>query len=133
MILLVRIIKLTLGKRNDSGLMPGLSSSDKQEVFKSSKMLMHTLRKCWDACIQPGPHEDRPFVANAIIATPLAHAHIHCAERLAIPLHIMSISPWSPTTRFAHPLTQIQGGGGFDLGTQNYLSYLLVQESLGNE
>lgn len=96
-------------------------------------MLMHTLRKCWDACTHPGPDEGKPFVADAIIATPLAHAHIHCAERLAIPLHIMSISPWSPTRRFAHPLAQIQGGSEVDLEVQNYISYLLVEDSLGHE
>ncbi|PCH02253.1 UDP-glucuronosyl/UDP-glucosyltransferase [Penicillium occitanis (nom. inval.)] len=119
--------------RNDSGLVPGLSSSDQQEVFRGSKMLMHTLRKCWDACTHPGPDKGKPFVADAIIATPLAHAHIHCAERLAIPLHIMSISPWSPTRRFAHPLAQIQGGSEVDLEVQNYISYLLVEDSLGHE
>ena len=30
-----------------------------------------------------------PFVANAIIANPPSFAHIHCAEKLGIPLHIM--------------------------------------------
>ena len=31
----------------------------------------------------------RPFVADAIIANPPSLAHIHCAQRLGIPLHIM--------------------------------------------
>jgi sterol 3beta-glucosyltransferase len=30
-----------------------------------------------------------PFVADAIIANPPSFAHIHCAEKLRIPLHIM--------------------------------------------
>jgi hypothetical protein len=31
----------------------------------------------------------RPFVAHAIIANPPSFAHIHCAEKLGIPLHLM--------------------------------------------
>ncbi len=31
----------------------------------------------------------KPFVADAIIANPPSFAHIHCAERLGIPLHLM--------------------------------------------
>jgi hypothetical protein len=31
----------------------------------------------------------RPFIADAIIANPPSFAHIHCAERLGIPLHLM--------------------------------------------
>jgi hypothetical protein len=33
--------------------------------------------------------QGRPFVADCIIANPPSFAHIHCAERLGIPLHIM--------------------------------------------
>lgn len=31
----------------------------------------------------------KPFVADAIIANPPSFAHIHCAEKLGIPLHMM--------------------------------------------
>ena len=31
----------------------------------------------------------RPFVADAIISNPVSYAHIHCAEALGIPLHLM--------------------------------------------
>jgi hypothetical protein len=33
--------------------------------------------------------QGKPFVADCIIANPPSFAHIHCAERLGIPLHIM--------------------------------------------
>jgi UDP:flavonoid glycosyltransferase YjiC (YdhE family) len=33
--------------------------------------------------------KSKPFVADCIIANPPSFAHIHCAERLGIPLHIM--------------------------------------------
>lgn len=31
----------------------------------------------------------KPFVADAIIANPPSFGHIHCAEKLGIPLHMM--------------------------------------------
>jgi hypothetical protein len=31
----------------------------------------------------------KPFVADAIIANPPSFGHVHCAEKLGIPLHIM--------------------------------------------
>jgi hypothetical protein len=33
--------------------------------------------------------KSNPFVADVIIANPPSFAHVHCAERLGIPLHIM--------------------------------------------
>lgn len=33
--------------------------------------------------------EDKPFIADAIIANPPSFAHVHCAEKLGCPLHIM--------------------------------------------
>ena len=73
------------------------------------------LQGCWRSCFESGdgtgvairgdrpggePHErlpdlsnhgpaDKPFVADAIIANPPSFAHIHCAEKLGIPLHLM--------------------------------------------
>ena len=32
---------------------------------------------------------NKPFVADAIIANPPSFAHVHCAEKLGIPLHMM--------------------------------------------
>ncbi|KAJ5746456.1 hypothetical protein N7520_011638 [Penicillium odoratum] len=117
----------------DSGFMPELSSHSRPEVLKNSKLLLNTLKECWNACVQPGSHDNKPFVADAIIATPLAHAHVHCAEMLSIPLHIFSNSPWTPTRRFVHPLAHIETGSEIDYQLQNYLSYLLVGESVWHE
>lgn len=53
---------------------------------------------CWRSCIEAGeglsllcdaPLTAPPFVADAIIANPPSFAHIHCAEKLGIPLHLM--------------------------------------------
>ncbi|CAI7581398.1 unnamed protein product [Penicillium crustosum] len=117
----------------DSALMPDSSGLDRHQILKNKKVLLNTLKECWKACTHPGSHEDKPFITDAIIATPLAHAHIHCAERLSIPLHIMSNSPWTPTRRFVHPLAQIETGSEIDYQLQNYLSHLLVGESVWHE
>ncbi|KAJ5088721.1 hypothetical protein N7456_012337 [Penicillium angulare] len=118
---------------NDSGFIPGLNSSDRSEVQQSRRMLLHSLKQCWNACRYSESREGKPFSIDVIIATPLAHAHIHCAERLSIPLHIMSTSPWTPTRQFAHPLAQLESGSEIDSHIQNYLSYILVEDSIQHE
>lgn len=37
-----------------------------------------------------------------IIATPITHGAAHVAEALQVPLHIISATPWRPTTAFPH-------------------------------
>jgi sterol 3beta-glucosyltransferase len=124
---------LTIRQKMDSGLMPGLLSPQRCEVMKNSKILMDSLNSSWVACTHPGTWKDKPFCADAIIATPLAHGHIHCAQRLSIPLHVMSSNPWTPTKQFAHPLANIQANDEMSFEVQNYLSYLLIEESLAHE
>ncbi|POM68851.1 Hypothetical protein PHPALM_14932 [Phytophthora palmivora] len=68
----------------------------------------------------PGP----PFRAQAIIANPVSYGHIHVAERLGIPLHIMFPQPWVPTMAFPHPLSNLAYTGKWQ--KRNYLSYKLV-------
>ena len=67
----------------------------------------------------------RPFVANAIIATPPSFAHIHCAEKLGTPLHLMFTMPWSPTQSFPHPIANIKSSST-DGSMTNELSYTIV-------
>ena len=70
-------------------------------------------------------HKD-PFVADAIIANPPSFAHVHCAERLGIPLHLMFTFPYSPTQQFPHPLANIKTSN-VDPGYTNFMSYPLVE------
>ncbi|KAI9926957.1 hypothetical protein AWENTII_010790 [Aspergillus wentii] len=91
---------------------------------------------CWRSCIDNGHgvgrmpfNEDTsidPFVADAIIANPFSFAHIHCAEKLEIPLHIMSTIPWSPTAAFPHPLANIRSSNTSE-STSNCVSYSLLE------
>ncbi|KAF1789603.1 Glycosyltransferase family 28, N-terminal domain [Phytophthora cactorum] len=68
----------------------------------------------------PGP----PFRAQAIIANPVSYGHVHVAERLGVPLHIMFPQPWVPTMAFPHPLSNLAYTGKWQ--KRNYLSYKLV-------
>ena len=82
------------------GLLPGIDSLRAGDVGKRRKEMAEIINGCWRSCIDPADDmEGKPieeaqpstprFVADAIIANPPSFAHIHCAEKLRIPLHIM--------------------------------------------
>jgi hypothetical protein len=79
------------------GLIPGMKSIKDGDVGKRQKGIAEILQGCWRSCAdadeakedETGLQKKRPFVANAIIANPPSFAHIHCAEKLGIPLHLM--------------------------------------------
>ncbi|KAL9631851.1 MAG: hypothetical protein Q9204_004040 [Flavoplaca sp. TL-2023a] len=81
------------------GLLPGKDSLKSGDVGKRRKGMYEIFLGCWSSCIElgdgTGSHDPsaRPFVADAIIANPPSFAHIHCAEKLGIPLHLMFTSP----------------------------------------
>ncbi|CUS08509.1 unnamed protein product [Tuber aestivum] len=118
------------------GLMPGFDSLRNGDVTKRRKAMWDVLVGGWRACIEPGDGTSysldsassraKPFVADAIIANPPSFGHIHCAEKLGVPLHLMFTMPWSPTTAFPHPLANIQSSNAEGAVT-NFLSYILVE------
>lgn len=94
------------------GLVPKFAAVRKGEVYRRRRAIRDMLRGCWRSCFEPtdghsprpGPSrvftkkakksfdraaEPRPFVADVIIANPPSFAHIHCAEKLGIPVHIV--------------------------------------------
>ena len=97
------------------GLMPGMDTLKSGDVGRRRKGMYEILQGCWRSCFEVGdgtgpastddPAESRtsfdsgigmesnltakPFVADAIIANPPSFAHVHCAEKLGIPLHLM--------------------------------------------
>jgi hypothetical protein len=95
------------------GLMPGFDALKNGEVKKRRQGIEEIVMGCWRSCIEagnglgpppqqhkpgapldqrfqlPGNGVDRPFVADAIIANPPSFAHIHVAEKLGVPLHMM--------------------------------------------
>ncbi|KAF2862120.1 glycosyltransferase family 1 protein [Piedraia hortae CBS 480.64] len=121
------------------GLMPGFDTLRRGEVGKRRREVAEYIKGCWRSCYEAGNGlgaeandktvEDwsshRPFVADCIVANPPSFAHIHCAEKLGIPLHIMFTMPYSPTQEFPHPLANIQSSNA-DPHLTNYISYGLV-------
>ncbi|KAI4869725.1 glycosyltransferase family 1 protein [Hypoxylon rubiginosum] len=135
------------------GLMPGIDALKSGEITKRRKGIEEIVLGCWRSAIEtgdglgPAPRFDkrskdnevnenpepmerqtgyRPFVADAIIANPPSFAHIHIAEKLGIPLHLMFTMPWSPTRAFPQPLANIQSSNT-DPVTTNYVSYAMVE------
>ncbi|KAB5578470.1 glycosyltransferase family 28 domain-containing protein [Coniochaeta sp. 2T2.1] len=132
------------------GLMPGPDAFKSGEIKRRRQGIEEILLGCWRSCIEtgdglgpapqthpknqkvdeqyilPGNPSGRPFVADAIIANPPSFAHIHIAEKLGIPLHMMFTMPWTATRAFPHPLANIQSSNT-DVVMTNYVSYALVE------
>jgi len=93
------------------------------DVPRQRAMIAEILASTLRACIEPDP--DRPgapaFQADLIIANPPSFGHIHCAEALYIPLHMVFTMPWSPTAVYPHPFSGLDSGQSQPL--QNFLSY----------
>lgn len=110
------------------GLMPSMKSFRAGDIQRKRRMVGAMLDGCWRSCIDPDPDTGVPFVADAIIANPPSFAHIHCAEELAIPLHLMFTMPWSPTRAYSHPLVDVEiKSPNVNTEVANYLSYGIVE------
>ncbi|ENH67249.1 Sterol 3-beta-glucosyltransferase [Fusarium oxysporum f. sp. cubense race 1] len=111
------------------GLIPSVQSLKAGDIGKKRIMVEEMLRGCWLSCVNPDPITFAPFVADAIIANPPSFAHVHCAQALGIPLHMMFTMPWTSTAAFPHPLVNVKFGR-VDAAEQmkvNYLSYGVVE------
>lgn len=107
------------------GLIPSMKSLKEGEIQRKRFMIREMLDGCWRSCIGPDLTTQVPFVADAIIANPPSFAHIHCAQALGIPVHLMFTMPWSSTEAFPHPLATIKGDG-IDQNLKNRVSYGVV-------
>jgi hypothetical protein len=128
--------------QHNPGLVPDVKTMRSGEIGKRRKGTYEVLVGCWRSCIEAGDGngppvfafqaEDflstgtRPFIADAIIANPPSFVHIHCAEKLGIPLHLMFAIPWSPTQSFPHPLANVKSTNA-DRDRTNFMSYALVE------
>ncbi|TID06557.1 Sterol 3-beta-glucosyltransferase UGT80A2 [Colletotrichum higginsianum] len=108
------------------GLIPSMKSLKAGEIRQKREMVEEMLDGFWDACTRPDAATGRPFVADAIIANPPSFAHVHCAQALGIPVHLMFTMPWTSTAAFPHPLANLQNVGG-DHAVANYVSYGVVE------
>lgn len=131
------------------GLMPGMDSLKNGDVGKRRKGIYEIVTGCWRSCIESGDGTgikatddlvdtrsfdstvtltdptQKPFIVDAIIANPPSFAHVHIAEKLGIPLHLMFTMPWSPTQSFPHPLANIVSSNT-DANMANFMTYALV-------
>ena len=92
------------------GLVPKFAALRHGEIAKRRRSMRDMIHASWRACFEPGAastnhsrrrnstkalksrttqSDPKPFVADVIVANPPSLAHIHCAERLGIPLHIL--------------------------------------------
>jgi len=119
------------------GMIPTMETLKKGEVGRRRDQMAEMFEGFWRACINATDDEKdvsnlkmmgakAPFIADAIIANPPSFAHIHCAERLGIPLHLMFTFPYTPTQAFPHPLANIKKSN-VDPGYTNFMSYPLVE------
>ncbi|KAJ5675180.1 Sterol 3-beta-glucosyltransferase UGT80B1 [Penicillium maclennaniae] len=134
------------------GLLPSLATLRSGAIQKRRREMKEIIEGCWKSCYETGDgthmhqikddpfseevdYRRRPFVADVIIANPPSLAHIHCAQRLGIPLHIMFTMPWSPTQSFPHPLA-ILHPKDCQPTVANFVSYaivdMMVWEGLGD-
>ncbi|OJD29965.1 glycosyltransferase family 1 protein [Diplodia corticola] len=126
--------------RNPS-ILPSMASVKAGDVRMRRREIAEMLYGAWRGCTEAGDgiedsnDDDIPFVADAIIANPPSYAHIHIAEKLSVPLHIMFTMPWSPTTAFPHPLANVQSSKSSNK-VANWTSYyemdLLTWEGLSD-
>ncbi|KAK8081402.1 CHIP6 [Apiospora saccharicola] len=119
------------------GMIPKLESVKAGDIGRRRAAMAEMFDGFWRACINATDNEKdeanlkmmghrAPFVADAIIANPPSFAHIHCAEALGIPLHLMFTFPYTPTQAFPHPLASIKKTN-VDPGYTNFMSYPLVE------
>lgn len=128
------------------GMIPTLEAVKAGDIGKRRAAMAEMFEGFWRACINATDDEKDvqnlkmmgkrdPFVADAIIANPPSFAHIHCAEALGIPMHLMFTFPYTPTQAFPHPLASIKKSN-VDPGYTNFMSYplvdLMVWQGLGD-
>lgn len=110
------------------GLIPSMDSLRAGDIQKKRKMVGEMLEGCWRSCVEPDPLTARPFVAEAIIANPPSFAHVHCAQALGVPLHLMFTMPWTSTRAFCHPLANIKSKNShIPPEAANFVSYRAVE------
>lgn len=112
--------------KNRGRIMPTGLKGLVEDVPKSRRMIAEILESTWRACTEKDPDraDAEPFVADAIIANPPSYGHLHCAEALRIPLHIVWTMPWTATSAFPHPFARVSPGSHDPI--QNWLSYEIM-------
>jgi UDP:flavonoid glycosyltransferase YjiC (YdhE family) len=72
------------------------------ELDRLKKRQAEIFESHWLACIESAEDKKRPFVADAIISSPVSWTAISLAQRLGIPLFLLHANPRSPTRSWPH-------------------------------
>lgn len=108
------------------GMIPSMESLRAGDIQRKRASIAEILDGCWRSCVEPDQRHDTPFVADAIIANPPSFGHIHCAQALGVPVHLMFTMPWTSTRAFPHPLANLKYAGN-DPSLGNLISYHFVE------
>ncbi|CAN6452596.1 unnamed protein product [Victoria cruziana] len=98
----------------------GFLPSGPADISLQRKQIRAIIDSLFPACTEPDPDSGAPFRAEAIIANPPAYGHVHVAEAIGVPIHIIFTMPWTPTQEFPHPLARVHQSAAYRL------SYLVV-------
>lgn len=96
----------------------GFLPSGPSEIAIQRKQLKAIIYSLLPACTEPFGDSGVKFRADAILANPPAYGHVHVAEALKVPLHIFFTMPWTPTSKFPHPLSRVKQPAGYRLSYQ---------------
>ncbi|CAK9264909.1 unnamed protein product [Sphagnum jensenii] len=96
----------------------GFLPSGHSEIATQRKQIKSIVYSLLPACTEPDLDSGLPFHPHAIIANPPAYGHVHVAEYLKLPLHILFTMPWTPTSAFPHPLSRVKQQAGYRLSYQ---------------
>ncbi|PHH78163.1 hypothetical protein CDD82_3181 [Ophiocordyceps australis] len=118
------------------GMIPSLETVKAGEIGRRRDSMAEMFEGYWRACVHASDDasdkqnmhlmgDKEPFVADVIIANPPSFAHVHCAEALGVPVHLVFTFPYTPTMAFPHPLASIKKSN-VDPGYTNFMSYPLV-------
>jgi sterol 3beta-glucosyltransferase len=96
------------------------------DVTRNRQVISEIVASTWRACTIQDDETKEAFTARAIIANPPSFGHVHCAQKLGIPLHIMLTMPWSPTSAFPRPLFNVDYSKA-SIDKVNMLSYRAME------
>lgn len=112
--------------RTGGRLLPTSLDQLVEDVPRKRALVGEIAASTWRACTEPDPQrpDAPPFRADLVVANPPSYGHIHCAEALDAPLHLVFTMPWTPTRAYPHPLTLLDAGAHRPL--RNLLSYAIA-------
>eukprot|EP00798_Chlamydomonas_sp_ICE-L_P006650 gene6650-3309_t len=117
------------------GIYPG---TDLRGIQEQRNQVRDIIFSTWQACVSADPDgvDPQPFTADVIVSNPASYGHIHCAEMLRIPLHMVFTMPWSANGLYTAPFANlVKRVDHLDRSHQaactlRYMSYFVVERMI---